>query len=106
QNLIGALTSVRNKALQTAGGGGGGARSLVDTTATSVFYVYTSHFIEPGLYRIQKSWERQVAEAGPEPSPECCHGLLTEMGFTTGAVTSVLSAADFAKAVGETPPGG
>jgi len=94
-NLISALGEVRSRALGGAGGGGGGAPAMIDTTDPSILYIRRETYIEPGLYRVQKSWERVAGEAGAGVEPDKCLGLLTELGLSVGHCTTVLTAAQY-----------
>lgn len=83
-------------------GGGGGAAAKTGAKAETAepevpqpdFYVKRTLFIEPGVYRLQKSWERVAAEADGMPPPNVAPGLLADMGMTIREVNSVLTKAE------------
>jgi hypothetical protein len=54
-------------------------------------------FIEPGVYRLQKSWERVAAQAAGPLGPGDSPGLLAELGLTIREVSSVITVQDHAQ---------
>ena len=74
-----------------AAGGGGGVLAALSKTPGIEYYVKTQQFIEPGVYRLQKSWERVADAASGAVSPEEVSGLLGDMGLEVKTVSSVLT---------------
>jgi hypothetical protein len=66
----------------------------------TIYFVVHESYLEPGLYRIQKSWERCAAEAAYGVSPDRAAGLLTEMGIQVHSTVTVLTQADFNARIG------
>src|SRR5262249_38221035 len=58
---------------------------------SKVYYICQETYIEPGIYRLQKSGERQAAEAPAGITAERATGLLTELGFPVGHCVTILS---------------
>ncbi len=79
---------------------------LYDTSAKAApdFYVRTEQVIEPGVYRVQKSWERAAAAPVEGLSAEQACGLFADVGLTVVETVSVVTAAQHDQAV--LPPGG
>jgi hypothetical protein len=96
QNLIGAISSVRLHALKALTGGGVGGKFQLDTTDTTLLYIVIEQKIEPGLYRLQKSWGRAASAADAGLAPDQCLGLITELGFSVRTSTRILTVAELA----------
>jgi hypothetical protein len=95
QNLIGAAAAIRSAATKNSLTGdttGGKAKLTLDKDDTSVVYLVIQQHIEPGLYRLQKSWERVAAQAEPGMAPDRCLGVISELGFSVCASTRILTA--------------
>ncbi|MCI0637992.1 MAG: hypothetical protein L0Y72_23540 [Gemmataceae bacterium] len=69
-----------------------GVKSLEVTPPTlgTRLFLTRSFYIEPGIYRLQKSWER-VAAVNGDTSSEHANGLLSELGLTIAEELSVKS---------------
>jgi hypothetical protein len=75
-------------------GGGIAKADLALTTAgggTANFWIRTERAIEPGLYRIQKSWERIGGTKVEEIQPDHACGLLSDVGLPIVTSVSVIS---------------
>ena len=74
-------------------GGGIAKADLALTTAgggTANFWIRTERAIEPGLYRIQKSWERIGGTKVEEIQPDHACGLLSDVGLPIVTSVSVI----------------
>jgi hypothetical protein len=74
-------------------GGGVAKADLALTTAgggTANFWIRTERAIEPGLYRIQKSWERIRGTKVEEIQPDHACGLLSDVGLPIVTSVSVI----------------
>lgn len=103
-------TDVPVKILQTVGTliseAGNVAKAAIDKTPSSTarslsaapvadFYLKIEHVIEPGFYRLQKSWERAACESteGYEPQQYC--GLFADIGLALIESRSVMTKKEF-----------
>jgi hypothetical protein len=69
-----------------------GARAPGQGARSAPYFIKLETIIEPGVYRVQKSWE-QVAAVPPEDlAAEDVGGLFTEIGLKPVVVSSVLTA--------------
>ena len=93
QNLIQQVAAVRARSIKERLPAGADARSGFAPEPSNVFYVRTSQFIEPGLYRLQKSWEQPPADPGL--APDRCVGLLTDLGFAVSESHRVLTEGEY-----------
>ena len=91
-NLItaaGALSAQRISnppAKAAAAGLGTGAADILPQ-----FYIKRQDFIEPGFYRLQKSWEQARAASQGQVAPEIAMGLFSDMGLVVQSVSSVIT---------------
>jgi len=95
-NAAGALTTQRinnppAKPATPALGGTGGA------DIQPMFYIKRLDYIEPGFYRLQKSWERAHAISQGQVAPEVAQGLFSDLGLVVQSSSSVISAAQYTK---------
>ena len=99
QQLLGSQAQLRKDELENLpipgapGQEQGGAKDAIDPA--TVYYVYREAYVEPGLYRVQKSWERQAAEAEAGVAPERAQALLADMGLPVRHDVRVLTATEF-----------
>jgi hypothetical protein len=72
---------------------GGAAKSelgYAEGGATARFWIRTEQSIEPGIYRIQKSWERAAAVTAAPVHPEQVPGLFSDVGLPLVTSVSVI----------------
>jgi hypothetical protein len=85
-----------------------GARAMIDMTAkpTAAFYLRVEQGIEPGVYRVQKSWERAAAEPLDGLAPDQVCGLFAEIGLPINETVSVITGTEHDQATGlaKVPP--
>jgi len=75
---------------------GGGGTAFADKGEDRAFFIRSVQFIEPGVYRLQKSWEQTAVDASL-PAGQCV-GLLTELGLAVVQENKVLTSTDLKQA--------
>jgi hypothetical protein len=104
QKAIGAAGELQKQALESLPipAPPQGPRAEVDPS--KIYYVVRQTFIEPGVYRLQKSWEVQAAEAEGHVEPCRAGGLLTEMGLPVEECALVLTREQYTAAFADLAP--
>jgi hypothetical protein len=81
---------------------GAGGKTDPDPNPNPIrYYVKIEHVLEPGIYRVQKSWERAAAMPLDGLKPEQFPGLFADVGLEIREVTSIIASAQHDK---ETAP--
>lgn len=91
--LVNAAASVAKTRINPGGAAALGLTS--DTGVQADFYIKVELAIEPGVYRVQKSWERAAATAAGL-SADQVGGLFGDIGLPLVASQAVITASDYA----------
>lgn len=91
-SLIKAAGEVAKTAIGNPAALAGAKSSLTGRDETiEQFYIKSEYFIEPGIYRLQKSWEEAAGAAVADLDPDERAGLFSRLGLDVAPVASVLT---------------
>ena len=91
-SLVKAFGAVAQTRLNPSGAAGAAALTLQANQQAADYYVRIEQAIEPGVYRVQKSWERAAAAPLDGVTPEQACGLFADVGLPILETTSVITA--------------
>ncbi len=90
--LIEAAGSVAKTRINPTGSASTSALLDQSVLPNADFYIKVQQVLEPGMYRVQKSWERTAVKADGGVGPEEACGLFYDLGLPLVTSTSVINA--------------